>query len=160
MLKDKKKGFSLIGVIVALFIILIGITGVISLATLSLKSSTTSKMRLIASGLAQEGLEIVRNIRRSNINWDDWYNSISNGDYLVEYDRQSLIPFVSEEGSRLNINAQGYYEHDPGTATPFYRKITFTKISANELKLIIEVKWQVRDNWSNLTVENYLNNWK
>ena len=159
MIKYKKKnaGFSLIGVIVSLFIIAIGLTGIVSLSSMSLKSSTTSKMRLIASGLAQEGVEVVRDLRRANVEWDDWYSVLSNGDYRVQYDNASLISFSD---TPLKINAQEYYQYDSGDNSPFYRKINFNKVSANELKLTVEIKWKIRNQWSSLTIEDRLWNWK
>lgn len=155
--REKNAGFSLIGVIASLFIVAIGLTSVISLSSMSLKSSATSKMRLIASGLAQEGIEAVRDIRRSNIEWDDWHSSISNGDYRVQYNNTDLIAFFD---TPLKINANGYYQYDSGDNSVFYRKVTFNKVSANELKLTVEVKWEIRNQWSYLTVEDHLWNWK
>jgi len=159
MFKHKRKsaGFSLIGVIVSLFIISVGLTGIVSLAGMSLKSSNTSKMRLIASGLAQEGIEVIRDTRRANTEWDTWYSSISNGDYLVQYNNAGLISFSDIP---LKIDAQGYYQYDSGNNSPFYRKINFNKISVDELQLTVEIKWEIRDQWSYLTVEDRLWNWK
>ena len=159
MFKDKKKsaGFSLIGVIASLFIISVGLTGVVSLAGMSLKSSTTSKMRLIASGLAQEGIETIRDLRRANVEWDNWYSSISNDDYRVQYNIESLISFSD---TPLKIDVQGYYQYDSGDDSSFYRKVNFNKISANELELTVEIKWKIKDKWAYLTVEDHLWNWK
>jgi len=159
MFKQKRKsaGFSLIGIIASLFIISIGLTGVVSLAGMSLKSSTTSKMRLIASGLAQEGIETIRDLRRANVEWDNWYSSISNDDYRVQYNTEGLISFSD---TPLRIDTQGYYQYTTGNDSPFYRKVSFNKISANELQLTVEIKWKIKDQWSYLTVEDHLWNWK
>jgi len=158
--KEKKSGFSLIGVIVSLFIVAIGLTGIVSLSSMSLKSSTTSKMRLIASGLAQEGIEVIRDARRSNSNWDDWYSLISNGDYRVQCKDNPpiLTPVYNDNDARLKIDTNDYYQHDSGDNSPFYRKINFNKVSANELKLTVEIKWKIRNQWSYLTVEDHLIN--
>ena len=68
----EKNGFSLIGIIVATFITLVGLVAILALASISLTGASTSKSRLIASGLAQEGIEIVRDIRASYADWIDW----------------------------------------------------------------------------------------
>ena len=52
--------------IVAIFVITTGIVGVLSLVTQTISSATFSKDKLIAAYLAQEGIEIVRNIRDTN----------------------------------------------------------------------------------------------
>ena len=51
---SKDAGFSLIGVIVAMFILTIGLASILSLASTSLKGAAISENRLIASALAQE----------------------------------------------------------------------------------------------------------
>jgi prepilin-type N-terminal cleavage/methylation domain-containing protein len=158
MFKHSQKGFSLLEVIIAMFIILIGLVGILSLANMSLKNASVSKMRLIASGLAQEGIEIVRDIRRSYSDWDDWYGAVVDGDYLVQYDSTSLVPY-SETPLKLD-KATGLYQYSSGDDTSFYRKVTLTKISANEVKVVAEVKWQLKGSWHDLTVEDRLWNWK
>lgn len=162
MIKYKKKsaGFTLIGVIATLFIISVGLAGIIGLVNLSLKSSTTSKMRLIASGLAQEGVEIVRDMRNSNIEWDNWYSSISNGDYRVQYKDNPPVLMFPSDVTPLKIDEQGFYQYDSGNDSPFYRKVNFYRVSANELKLTVEVKWYSRGQWASLIVEDHLWNWK
>lgn len=155
--KEKNKGFSLIGVIVTLFIVSVGLTSVITLTSTALNTSNTSKMRLIAASLAQEGIEVVRDIRRANVEWDTWYSAISNGDYRVQYNNASLLAFVD---TPLKIDTNNYYQYDNGNNSPFSRKITFTKLSANELKVSVEIKWKLRGQWSYLTIEDRLWNWK
>jgi len=154
MLKDNQKGFSLLEVIVAVFIVAVGLVGILTLANMSLKGASTSKMKLIASGLAQEGIEVVRDIRRSNTEWDDWYSGVSNGDYRVQYNSANLMSF-SETPLKLDTNS-GLYQYSSGDDSSFYRKITLTKISADEVKVVMEVKWP--DN--TLTAEDRLWNWK
>jgi len=157
-IQNKNKGFSLIGVIVTMFIVSVGLMGVLGLADMSLKAAGLSKMRLIASGLAQEGVEVIKNMRKSNLEWDDWYTNVVNGDYRIQYDSASLLSF-SETPLKLDVTS-GLYQYDPGDNTTFYRKITLTKISGNEVKIVVEVKWLLKGNEHTLTVEDRLWNWK
>ena len=158
MSKRNQKGFSLIGVIVAVFIVTIGMVGILDLSQASLKGALLSKMRLVASGLAQEGAEIIRYMRRSQTEWDNWYGSILSGNYLVQYNSPDLL-FFSETPLRFNTGS-GLYQYDSGENSPFYRKITLTKLSPDEIKVAVEIKWRVKGNWHNLTVEDRLWNWK
>ena len=153
-----QKGFSLLEVIIAMFIAAVGLVGILSLANMSLKGSSLSENRLIASGLAQEGIEIIRDIRKSNVEWDDWYAALPNGDWRVQYDSTSLTTPYS--GAYLQMDANGLYQYDSGPDTFFKRKITLTKISADEVKVIAELKWQIKGNWHYLIAENRLWNWK
>ena len=158
MSNHHQKGFTLLEVIITIFIVSIGLIGILSLVNISLKGPTLSKDRLIASGLVQEGMEIVRDIRKSNIEWDDWYNAVVNNDYRVQYNTTSLtIPY---SGAYLRINANGLYQYDSGPDTLFKRKVTLTKIPADEVKVVVEVKWDIKGQTHTFTAENRLWNWK
>lgn len=157
MTNNKSNGFSLLEVIIAIAIITIALVGILSLTNLSLKASSTAKMRLIASGLAQEGVEIVRSIRRINedeSNWTNWHINIVDNDYQVQYDSIDLTDLYT--GDYLQINADGLYQYDNGTETLFKRKITLNKISPNQLKVEVEVSWSDQS----LIVEDELWDWK
>ena len=152
-------GFSLIGVIVAVFVVSIGLIAILDLSQTSLKAASFSKSRLIASGLAQEGIEVVRYIRQTHSDWDDWYSAVSSGDYLVQYDSANLLVF-SETPLDFDIDS-GLYQYGFGNESSFYRKIALTKMpSGDEVKVIVEIKWWKSGNWHNLTVEDRLWNWK
>ncbi len=61
-----KNGFSFIELLLSISIISIGLVGVAGLVVYNLSFSKLSSERLIATNLAQEGIEVVRNIRDSN----------------------------------------------------------------------------------------------
>ncbi|NCQ16134.1 hypothetical protein GW814_00575, partial [Candidatus Falkowbacteria bacterium] len=61
------QGISILEVIVAILIITIGMIGVMSLVIQNVEAQYINKNILIASGLAQEGLELARNTR--DLNW-------------------------------------------------------------------------------------------
>jgi len=76
-------GFTILEVIIAIFLITVGLISVYSTATYITSSSRLSKGKLIASQLAQEGVEVVRNIRDQN--WMEqrgWLDSLGNGTYV------------------------------------------------------------------------------
>lgn len=159
---SNQKGLSLIGVIISILIVSIGLVGVLSLADASIKGASVGKTRLIASGLTQEGIEIVRDIRRSHYSWSDWewYGTIATStsqDFRVQYNDTDLIGFSE---TLLKRDGSGFYQYDSGDDTSFYRKITLTKVSFREVKLVVEVKWQLKGKWYNLTAEDHLWNWK
>ncbi|PIW94228.1 MAG: hypothetical protein COZ86_02180, partial [Candidatus Moranbacteria bacterium CG_4_8_14_3_um_filter_41_13] len=59
----KQKGALLVEVILATFIITTGLLAVMQLITGSLKDSFLNRDAIVATGLSQEGAEMVRNIR-------------------------------------------------------------------------------------------------
>lgn len=64
--KNKKKGFSLIEVMVAMAVIVLVVFSATQLLVSIIRSNTSNVNTMIAQGLAQEGLEAVRNIRDSD----------------------------------------------------------------------------------------------
>lgn len=164
MFKNSQQGFSLLEVIITIFIVAVGLVGILSLASVSSRSPFQSRMRLIASGLAQEGIEVVRDMRRSNLEWSDWewYSSAiatsTVRNHRVQYNSSSLISY-SDTPLKLNPSS-GLYQYDSGGNSPFHRRLTLKKISYEQVKVVVEVKWQIRNNWYYLTAEDRLWNWK
>lgn len=165
------KGFSLIGVLMATSITAIGLMAVFGLTTMSLMSSKRGEMRLVASGLAQEGIEVIRCIRKSYGDWDnwEWYSTRAIGDqqaYCPYFDTTNLSEAqcpAEEKPLKLYMPTDFYgsYQYDNGDDSSFYRKVTLSRLSQSEVKVVAEVKWQVQGGqWSYLTVEDRLWNWK
>ncbi len=164
MSKNSQQGFSLLEVIIAIFIVAVGLVGILGLASISLKGPLLSRSRLIASGLAQEGIEVVRDMRRSNLEWSDWewYSSAiatsTEQNHLVQYDSSGLMSY-SDTPLKFDPSS-GLYQYDSGSNSPFYRRLTLKKISYEQVKVVVEVKWQVRGNWYYIITEDRLWNWK
>ena len=166
-LRFKNKGFSLIEIIVAIGVIISVFIGSIALISFTISSTRVARSKTMAIGLAQEGLEIVRNIRDNNwLNYkrkvSNWRDGLSFGDWRVQYNNPALISFVN---APLQINTSGFYGYNGiagfsgGTDTPFSRKITLEYIGNNQLKVISEVTWQERGINNSVKAETRLYNW-
>lgn len=79
----KSGGFSLLEVLIAIFILVIGIVGAYSAFNSMMANSAIAKERLTAAYLAQEGIEIVRNIRDAN--WLNYTGTMGWNNYTVPY---------------------------------------------------------------------------
>lgn len=138
----------MIEVLISIFVLLIGIVGTMGLFINSLKNSMDARDNVIATQLAQEGIELVRNIRDTNLAvgkpaFDTGtglpaFNlspscSISYGDTTIN---------CSSATFPLYISAGGYYTHTAGgTATKFKRQIIVDTKTANQLTVTSEVIW-------------------
>jgi len=172
MTQNKKNGFSLLGVIIAVFIFSVGLVGISALANYSIGVANSSKMSIIAAGLAQEGIEKIRDIRQMNANWDnwEWYDGTLSGTkyYQVQYDddeerfNNSKIDSLDDAiFLRFNL-ATGIYSYDlVGTEeTSYTRTLTLTKRPEGEISVIVEVKWQDKGKEKSLIAEDRLWNWR
>lgn len=151
-----KKGFTLIEIMVAISVFLIGILGVYTLIPRMVSISSANTDRFIAAQLGREGIEIVRNIRDANVLEGSAFDEgLADGDWRVQYNRDSLLAFSDEP---LKIDGNGFYNYDSGSLTKFKRKVTLSHPAAEILKVKVEVSWPGEG--SPLEVEDNLYNWR
>lgn len=95
MNKLNKKAFSMIEILVWIFIFSLWIASVYAIITSTLKINEYNKNHIIASNLAREQIELVRNIRDSNYKTIKKYNQINpwtdDFDILFEVDKKYTI---------------------------------------------------------------------
>ncbi len=153
------KGFTAIEAIIAIFILTVAIIGVYSSFSRMAISTSILSSRLIASYLAKEGIEVIRNIRDTNWltpqNWDTNLTDCVTG-CQVDYKSDALDAYT---GDYLNIDADNFYSYSSGTPTKFKRKITITSESDGSLKVSALVEWQERGEQYSFEAEEYLYDW-
>lgn len=148
--------FTLLEVLVAIFIFTVGIVGVWLLIQQPLVYSQNLSRQLIAVYLAQEGIEIVKNIRDSNLlkkcyisTSTQWYEGLVIEQGVgpeppkeADYTNWKLSPY---EGRFLTINSNGFYgySNDSGVEkTLFKRKIEIYPITVgpvNRLPVKVDI---------------------
>lgn len=156
-------------VIISVAIVVTALVASIALISFSISGISSNKNKLIAASLAQEGLEIVRNIRDSG--WfqgytgpvdplgNDWKEIFGEQTYRVEYNTQQLL---GAGDSTLYKDATGFYSHDnSGIATPFSRTITINYISGGDtqIRVVCNVVWEEKGRPRSITAETRLYNW-
>jgi len=154
-----QKGFTLVETLVSLVILTVALIPILNLSSSASRISSTVQDNLIASGLTQEGIEVIRAIRDTNWFKDQPFDSgLSDGIYRVEWN--STTPLSLGSNPALNLN-NGQYTYSAGTATKFKRTVTITKINAEELKIVSQVTWSDRSNEArSISAEDHLFNWK
>lgn len=160
-MKKNNKWFSIIEILVWIFIFSIGLVSVMVLIISTGNMNSYSKNSIIASNLARESLEIVKNVRDTNylkltnwnkLPWVDFDNKFSTWVYYrVENDFENKdnlakIEVISDFGEwksnltskmenyRLFLNSDWYYTYNNATSntkTNFYRYVKFEDIEEN-----------------------------
>lgn len=143
-IKKNQTGQTLIEMLIAIFILIVALTATIVLVTTSIRAGRDSINRLIATNLAREGLEIVRNIRDSNwveptgtVAWDDGLsvdgtaipiigpNLSSAQSFELNFSPNDFADSLTQIKVLDNIYNQGV---DGGENTLFFRLIYFSNI--------------------------------
>lgn len=160
-------GISILEVMAATLIITMGMIGVLSLVIQNIQAQYINKNILIASGLAQEGLELVRNAR--DLNWltpgNSWSQGlVGDGTYAIDYGGRSSINTavnsLNDAGARLYVNGNGFYAHTvTAAATNFYRLITVVN-NTDYLDVKCAIRWKDGAQNHDYTAETYLYNWR
>lgn len=158
--------------LVAIFLLTFGIGGAFVLVTQTAVSSQITESRLEAIYLAQEGIELVRNIRDANFlkiykvmggTWLDGLNSCQAG-CEIDYDDLSFSPYSSRY---LKIGG-GFYNYDAGQDTSFKRKILITDFTDldspldgidDRIKVSVEVSWSERGSPHKIILQDFIYKW-
>jgi type II secretory pathway pseudopilin PulG len=165
-LNPKSAGFTLIETLVLLLVFSVSLTAIFSLLTSNLKEASLIRNNFVASGLVQEGMEVVRNIRDG-----DWYAGrpfgsfgasgvTPDGTYRVQWDSQTLLPLESNPYLTKN-SGTSLVSYDPGgNDTIFKRTITISSVSGAEKMVAATVTWSERGVPKSVSAEEHLYNWR
>jgi prepilin-type N-terminal cleavage/methylation domain-containing protein len=154
--RSLKTGFTLIEIMIAIFVMAVGIISVYALVPKTISIVSSNSDRFVASQLAKEAVEIIRNIRDSNwLSGNSFDNGLSDGSWAVQYNKDFLLGVYN---NFLLIDSQGFFNYDGGTVTKFKRKITLSHPEAWVLKVKAEVSWQGKG--SPFELEDSFYNWR
>ena len=170
------QGFTIIEVLFAIFVLTVGAVGAFALTSQVISTSSAPSSQLVASYLAQEGIEVIRNIRDSNllaihkggaILWTDQLLNVSceqtaGSDKYYEYeiDHASSSNLDCYASTLLKRDSSGY-SYGASIDTVFTRKVTVDpdETDPNILVITAEVFWQEESEIESVTVSNNLYNW-
>jgi Tfp pilus assembly protein PilV len=168
MIPTSPRGFTLVETLVAITVLIIAIVGPLYAVHKSVVASYTARDSLIASALAQEGIEYIRQIRDYNYlsSQASWLNGLSNcmtaNGCTVEPTTTNAPQTCSASGcSRLYLHTDSLYRQSIAEGPPsrFARKITITQVNANEIIVTAEVTWTTLRVSYTTTVSERLYNW-
>ncbi len=169
-----KQGFTLIETLIALTVLLMIITGPLSLATKSISASVFSQNQITASYLAQEAVEYIINIRDNNsLQGNGWLDGLGlciptpgNEKNCCVDVRNDNIKSYPGQCDYIKYDASGlYYNYGIGESTIFKRIIKITKIniggSNDEARIEVTVQWQEKfGGTKSFTLQEDIFDWK
>jgi prepilin-type N-terminal cleavage/methylation domain-containing protein len=183
----KSKGFTVIELMISIFILSIAIIGAFNAFTTMDILTSSSTDRFTAAYLAQEAVEVVKNIRDTNwlrmesdssVAWSTGLSDINTDctagcelDYKTFGVTGSLLYPWTERYLYIDSNGFYVYESTDNKITKFKRKVTITPIESSEgvydiLKVVVQVYWDEKANMlhpdkseDSIIVEEYLYNW-
>jgi prepilin-type N-terminal cleavage/methylation domain-containing protein len=131
----RQKGFSIIEVLIATFIISFGLMGILSLVQNNVNVSRVNKNSVVAANLAQEGLELIR--KKRDENWlkiatvPSFDTGLPVGSSTIDYKgyTHAAPNGITDTNAILKKNSEGFYEHANGTNSPYNRIIIIAKTS-------------------------------
>lgn len=161
----KNKAFSIIEVMVSVGVVSVGMLGVVSLMMQNIQVQIVNKNNLIASMLAQEGIELIRHFRDTN--WlDSAAPSFSSGIPSVStVDRGGIYSAVGldfgNSATDLKTDDGGFYMHN-GTASTMFKRLVYVTVSDDgdymDVKSI--VRWSKNNNNHDYVAETLLYDWR
>ena len=166
-ISNVRGGFTLIEIIIAISVLSFGIIAVYEAFFAVVILTNNNASRFTASYLAQEGLEIVRNIRDNNfINNATWSSGLLTGVCVVgcqaDYKIQDASSLLAYNNTFLGLNADGFYSYDFGsTPTIFKRKITVSAVlgTIDIIKVDVLITWNYNGQSLSFGIDEYLYNW-
>jgi len=169
--KKKQQGMTMIETIVALGILVTGITASLTLMISAINYSKAAERSIVVTNLAREGVEIVRTLR-------DYGKTITHNSFDVELLAGNYIVYVDTGGglskSGEDVTSKiaecdvckiylkdGKYTHDnAGTETIYRRLIQISdEVAGQEKKVTSEIYWTNRGASNTYKLETRLTNW-
>lgn len=175
---SKSKGFTLVETLVAIFVLVIAVTGPMSAVVSSLKASFLARDQVVAFYLAQDVIEAIKNVRDKN-----YINNIP------KYWLDGILPACLNTENECSVDTSGlanssnlsfqnncndcelylknisvgtvFTYNSSGTKTKYSRKVYFEIIQPNELKIKVEIEWSSRfgGTTKKIVVQENIYNW-
>ncbi|MEI6835484.1 MAG: hypothetical protein WCK59_01575 [Candidatus Falkowbacteria bacterium] len=163
-----KAGFSLIEILAVLFVVSTSLLGILSLINQNIQVQSINRNNLIASSLAQEGVELIRQTRDSNWRAGVAYGTnLGTGSYRIDYRQDAPTPVSTLSEAQIYLK-NGFYVNNSGgetglTPTIFYRQVFLNKPSGYlgaPLQVRVLISWTDRKHPYNYELRTLLFDWR
>ena len=149
MKNTKKRGFTLLETVVAVYILSVVVVAGFTAAFISISSSIHAKNQVTAFYLAQDAFDYIRhqrdiNVLDPNLGWLDGFGDCVGFSCKIDTS-DGAISSISDDQGYLYLTDNGIFTHESGegnTQTNFRRVISINEIAEYEAKVEIVVSWQ------------------
>ena len=159
--RGERRGQFLIEAIVAVGVLVVGLLGIFALLSRSLSLGRTVTDNYAGTYLASEGIEVVKNIIDGNIIQGlPWVSGMSDGDFEIEYDTISLLPF---QDRFLGFDpVTSLYSYAGSETTRFKRVLRLALIGSpvDEIQVNSVVSWSSGGGSFSVDLEDHFFNWR
>ena len=148
-IQKNKKSFSIGEVMLSVFILGVTLVTVSQLFVSGLKNFADTRDSIIASMLAQEGIELVRNARDNN--WAKGNNSFSgfsNGTCVIDINNPTCVPVTNVNQKKLRYN-NGFYVHGSGGVGTRFRRSIKIGVFGSIMVASVQVLWDPSVSFTN-----------
>lgn len=167
-------GFTLVEVLITIFVLGTALTATLYLIMVNIQNANAIRNNITASGLLQEGIEVVRNIRDRDWHLSQGFGaSLPNGIYRVQWNtvqcdgagapagcaNPPLLPLNSNPPLKYD-SATGLFNYDTGSDTLFRRSVQIETPSIVEKKVTVTVSWTVAGRTKSISAETHLYDWR
>lgn len=166
-------GFTLIETLVAISILMIAVTSPLTIAQKGLSSAFYAKDQIIASYLAQDAIEYLRNLSDQNVandkNWLDGIKGSTKCETLCTVDtKEDSISACTDSGGDGICDNNPLYNNDgiytqatAGSLTAFTRSVKVEEtVTGTEALITVKMSWFDKSKPRNLTVNTRIFNWR
>lgn len=185
--ENKSRGFTILETLVAVFILVLAITGPMVFAQSGLRTAFLARDQITAFYLAQDAIESIKNLRDDNVlKGADWLDrimictqSINANQCLVKLETNFTNEITESTPGAIVVtectsttcpvlqnNAAGNFGYtfplEEMQASRFTRNIHLTELQeGKELQIVVEVSWtsNVGTNSSGIVVQENIYNW-
>ena len=164
-IQTKKSAFSLLEVIMILFIASVGIMAALSLAIRSAYFQQAKKELGTAMFLANEGADIMKNIRDTNViassSYDNWTGAGSAGDgvHLYKLDYSTLLATTTtsiDTAVLQQSTSTGFYLHNSSFPNSIFSRLITASTTGDVTEVESWVQWKSRGNVFNYKINTVL----
>lgn len=150
------KGFTIIETLVAIAVLMIGVAGPLAVASKGLSSALNARDQMIASFLAQESMEVIKNSKFNHydgtpLGWlTDFTLSGTHCDGLGAFcdasaiDSPQIKTCPDAKGCPLFVNANGDYSHLAGGSPSLFSRLFYIpnlNLPNDDVRAVVKVLW-------------------